>query len=194
MARPNEIWETERLMARPAACVDAQVLFEHYAGDSEVARYMTWRPHASVLETRAFLRRCERAWLEGSAFPWTLWAKRDGAFVGLIEIRVKPPAVDLGYALARRWWRQGLMGEAVHAVVQWAVAQPQVYRVWAVCDIENVASARVLERAGMEREGVLRRWLVHPNISNTPRDCACYSVVKEAEPDPAEAGPDRTSG
>jgi RimJ/RimL family protein N-acetyltransferase len=36
----------------------------------------------------------------------------------------------------------------------------------------------VLERVGMEREGILRRWLVHPNVSETPRDCLCYLIVK----------------
>jgi [ribosomal protein S5]-alanine N-acetyltransferase len=41
--------------------------------------------------------------------------------------------------------------------------------------VDNVASARLLERVGMEREGVLRRWLVHPNLSEAPRDCLCYS-------------------
>jgi RimJ/RimL family protein N-acetyltransferase len=96
----------------------------------------------------------------------------------LIEIRVQETAVDLGYALARRWWRQGLMSEALTAVVQWALGQPDIYRVWATCDVDNVPSVRVLERVGMVREGVLRRWLVHPNVSDEPRDCLCYSIVK----------------
>ena len=103
-------------------------------------------------------------------------------FVGLIEIRVHTSAVDLGYALSQRWWRQGLMSEALRSVLQWALAQPEIYRVWATCDIENVASARVLERVGMEREGVLRRWLIHPNLADAPRDCLCYSIVKDRLP------------
>jgi RimJ/RimL family protein N-acetyltransferase len=95
-----------------------------------------------------------------------------------IEVSVRANAMDLGYALARRWWRQGLMSEAVTAMIEWALAQPTIYRVWATCDADNVASARLLERVGMEREGVLRRWLVHPNLSKVPRDCLCYSIVK----------------
>jgi RimJ/RimL family protein N-acetyltransferase len=139
---------------------------------------MTWRPHSSVEETLEFLRRCEHVWVDGSAFPWSLWVKGTGEFAGLLEIRVCRSAVDLGYALSRRWWRQGLMSEALQAVVQWALEQTEIYRVWATCDVENIASARVLERVGMEREGVLRRWVVHPNLSEVPRDCLCYSVVK----------------
>jgi RimJ/RimL family protein N-acetyltransferase len=139
---------------------------------------MTWKPHRDVADTIEFLRRCERVWIEGSAFPWTLWLDKDSEFAGMIEIRVRANAVDVGYALARRWWRQGLMSEAVKAVVQWAFAQPEIYRVWATCDVENIGSARLLERVGMEREGVLRRWLVHPNLSDAPRDCLCYSIVR----------------
>ena len=178
MTAPDRTWETSRLLAKPAAVEDAQVMFEVYASDPFVAQYMTWLPHRSIDDTNEFLSRCERVWIEGAAFPWSLWRKQDGAFVGLIEIRVHTSAVDFGYALARRWWRQGLMSEAVTAVVQWALAQPTVYRVWATCDVENVASAGLLERVGMEREGVLRRWGVHPNLSEAPRDCLCYSIVK----------------
>jgi RimJ/RimL family protein N-acetyltransferase len=178
MATPERTWDTSRLLARPAAVADAQVVFENYASDPAVAEYMTWKPHRRVDETIEFLQRCERTWAEGSAFPWTLWMKDGGAFVGLIEIRVHATAVDLGYALARRWWRQGLMSEALAAVVHWALSQPEIYRVWATCDVDNAPSARVLERVGMAREGVLRRWLVHPNVSNEPRDCLCYSIVK----------------
>src|SRR5688500_14950371 len=123
-AYPERAWETSRLLARPAAVEDAQVVFEEYASDPEVAKYMTWTPHRSVEETKEFLRRCERVWVEGSAFPWSLWRKQDGAFIGLVEIRVGASAADVGYALARRWWRQGLMSEAVTSVVRWALAQP----------------------------------------------------------------------
>lgn len=178
MTTPERTWETSRLIARPAGIADAQVVFADFASDAAVAKYMTWKPHRSVDETIEFLRRCERVWAEGSAFPWSLWRKQDDAFAGLIEIRVRTSSVDLGYALARRWWRQGFMSEAVTSVVQWALAQPAIYRVSATCDVENVASARLLERVGMEREGVLRRWLVHPNVSEAPRDCLCYSIVK----------------
>ena len=180
MVTPEANWQTDRLVARPATSADAHVLFEQYACDPLVARYMTWRPHRDVGETLEFLRRCEKVWMEGSAFPWSLWLKADGEFAGIIEARVRGTAVDVGYVLSRRRWRQGLMTEALQSVIRWAFARPEIFRVWATCDVDNVASARVLERVGMQREGILRKWLVHPNISDTPRDCLCYSIVKPA--------------
>ena len=178
MPVPAREWETARLIARPAVVADARPIFERYASDPDVARFMTWTPHQDLEETVGFLRRCETAWAEGAAFPWTLWAKDDGSLAGILEIRVRSNSVDLGYALVQRRWRQGLMSEALQSVIAWALAQPQIYRVWATCDVDNIASARVLERVGMQREGVLRRWLVHPNISREPRDAFCYAIVK----------------
>lgn len=83
-----------------------------------------------------------------------------------------------GYVLARDWWGRGLMTEAARAVVEWGLADPAIFRVWAVTDIDNLGSARVLEKIGMEREGLLRRWLVHPNVSPEPRDCWCFGRVR----------------
>ena len=168
------------MLARPAVVADAQIVFDDYARDPEVAKYMIWTPPRNVGETITFLQRCEQVWRYGTAFPWTLWRREDEAFAGMLEIRVGGSSVDIGYALARRWWRQGLMSEAVSAIIEWAFAQPSVHRVWATCDVENVASARLLERVGMEREGVLRRWIVHPNVSESPRDAFCYAIVKGA--------------
>jgi [ribosomal protein S5]-alanine N-acetyltransferase len=178
MPTPPHTWQTPRLLARPAVTADAGVIFDHYASDPAVSKYMTWRPHRNVDDTLGFLRRCETVWQEGSAFPWTLWIKDGGAFAGMIEIRVHQATVDLGYALAPRWWRQGLMTEALTWIVHWALDQPTIFRVWATCDVDNVASARVLERVGMQPEGVLRRWIMHPNISEEPRDSLCYAVVR----------------
>jgi len=178
MLTPERTWETPRLLARPPVVADAQVIFDRYASDPEVAKYMTWKPHRSVDETKEFLEWCQRAWHVGSAFPWSLWLKHSQAFAGLVEMRIGAHGVDVGYALSRRCWHQGLMTEALSSVVHRALAQPGIFRVWATCDVDNVASARVLERVGMQREGVLRQWLVHPNLGETPRDALCYSIVK----------------
>lgn len=178
MVTPERTWETARIIATVADATHAQVLFDAYATDPEVARYMIWTPHRSVEETAAFLRRCEQGWADASAFAWTLWRREDRALLGMIAMRVRGHVVDLGYVLARRWWRNGYMSEGVTAILQWALAQPAIHRVWATCDVENIASARLLEHVGMQREGTLRRWIVHPNISDVPRDCWCYSIVK----------------
>lgn len=178
MIIPPARWETERIELRRATRADTAVAYESYTTDPEISRYMTWRPHEDIAETDAYLRRCEYAWDRGLAYCWSLWLKADRSFAGMLEARIKPPTVDIGYLVVRRLWRQGIMREAVRAFAEWALSCPEIHRVWAVCDADNVASAGLLESVGMQREGTLRRWLVHPNQGDTPRDCLCYSLVK----------------
>ncbi len=63
-------------------------------------------------------------------------------------------------------------------MIDWCLSQQAIYRVWAICDVDNPASARVMAKAGMEYEGVLKKFCVHPNISPIPRDVLCYAIVK----------------
>ena len=64
------------------------------------------------------------------------------------------------------------------AIVEWAFQQPTIYRVNATTDIENIASQRVLEKSGMVREGLLRKYIVHPNLSDIPRDSYMYAITR----------------
>jgi RimJ/RimL family protein N-acetyltransferase len=50
--------------------------------------------------------------------------------------------------------------------------------VWATCDVENLASVRVLEKLGLTCEGVLRRYAIRPNLSPTPRDAFVYARIR----------------
>lgn len=175
--RPPETLETERLRLRPPVMEDAPSIFA-YAQDREVTRYLTWSPHEDVERTRHFLMRALSAWENETGFPWVLVRKQDGQLIGMVELRIRGHKAEVGYVLARPFWGQGYMSEAVRALIDWALAQPGLYRIWAVCDVENRASARVLEKSGMQREGVLRRWTMHPNLGDVPRDCYCYALVK----------------
>ncbi len=176
--KPPEIITTERLVLRKPRLEDAPLIFNEYAQDKEVTRFLLWRPHRSIEDTKLFLRRCIRNWDGSHEFTWIITLKDSSELMGSIALWREPTGAMLGYTLSKRFWNSGYMSESVTAVSEWAIAQKDVFRVWAVCDTENVASARVLEKSGMQREGVLRRWIVLPNISNQPRDCYCYARVR----------------
>jgi [ribosomal protein S5]-alanine N-acetyltransferase len=176
--RPPEIIETPRLALRQPMMTDAEAIFTGYAQDAEVAKYLIWRPHKDLDETLDFVKRCVLAWKDGSAYPWVITQKEDGRLIGMIEGRVRGFSMDIGYVLARAYWGRGYMPEAARSIIDWGLSREGIFRVWALCDVENRASARVLEKVGMRREGILRRCTLHPNISDEPRDAYCYSVVK----------------
>ena len=175
---PPEILETKRLRLQKPVLQDANEIFRQYAQDSEVTKYLTWQPNRNIRETRNFLRACLKAWREGKAFNWVIVRKEDNQLLGMITARVDDYKWELGYVLARSYWGRGYMTEAVKKIVDWALRQDEIYRVWSVCDVENLTSARVMEKAGMRKEGVLRCWSMHPNISDEPRDSFCYAITK----------------
>ena len=70
------------------------------------------------------------------------------------------------------------MTEALTEVVDWTLRQDHVFRISAVCDAENIGSARVMEKSGLVREGLARRLMIHPNVSDEPRDCFSYARVR----------------
>ena len=176
--RPPETIYTERLTLRVPRLSDAEAVYDTYARDPEVTRYLLWRPHQDVNETERFLLGCEAAWNDGVRYPWAITLRGRGRLVGMVEIRVNAFKADVGYVVAWPYWGRGIASEALRPVVEWALAREGIYRVWALCDVENAASARVLEKVGMRLEGKLRRNTVHPNISSEPRDSYCYAVVK----------------
>lgn len=171
---------TERLRLRKPLIQDAASLFEAYTQDEEVVRFLTWKPHSSIADTRKFLEWCDAQWLEGEVFPYVVELRDDSTGpIGMIDLRRAQHSVDFGYVLARAFWRQGIVAEALKALIDWSLAQPDIWRATAFCDAENPASARVMEKAGRRFEGLLRRYFVHPNVAATPRDCTLYAKVKD---------------
>ncbi|HVF50539.1 MAG TPA: GNAT family N-acetyltransferase [Pyrinomonadaceae bacterium] len=170
--------ETPRLVLRRPRPDDAEAVFFGYARDAEVCRYMTWRPNESVVQTEGFMHNILARVDEGKSFTWAITQRGDDTLIGMIELRPDGHKADFGYVLARAFWGRSLMTEALLAVLDFAFTLPGIYRVWGVCDVDNIASARVMEKSGLTYEGTLRRDTIHPNISDEPRDVRCYARVR----------------
>jgi len=181
MNQVPEIFTTERLLIRRPLLSDAAAIYE-YASDPEVTRYMDWRTHIDIRDSVTFLEACAPRWESGQEFCWVITVKPDERAVGVVACRVQGHTADFGYALNRQSWGQGYATEAARTVTAWAMSLPGVYRVWATCDTENVASVRVLEKTGLVLEGRLRRSMIRPNLAEKPRDTFVFATVQD---DPA---------
>ena len=176
---PPCVLGTARLTLRRPDLEDAGPIFSAYANDPVAVRFLSWRPHAGEEETRDFLRSRLEQWAAGTDYSYVLAPKAEPRQpLGMIELSPTAHGASFGYVLGRAHWGQGLMPEALSSLVAWALGQRQVWRAYAFCDVDNHASARVMEKAGMTLEGTLRRWFVHPNISPEPRDCRVYARVR----------------
>lgn len=175
---PPASFMTSRLLLRAPLLPDAVAIFHAYAQDPEVTRYLVWRPHRDLSETQAFVEHCVLSWRRQTEFAYVITEQQTAQLLGMLSLRISGFAASLGYGLKRDAWGQGIMPEAAGAVADWALAQPTIYRVWAICDHDNRASARVLEKIGMQCEGLMRRGVLHPNLSDEPRDCWLYARVR----------------
>lgn len=171
-------WTTSRLRARPGAAADAEAVFAAWSSVPECTRWLSFPRAKAVTETRAFLETVERAWAgDGVHLSWLL---HDGEqLVGSIGADPDGTLVEVGYVIAPAYWGRGYATEALARLCTLALAEPTIYRVQAKCDVDNVASARVMEKAGMQREGRLRRHTIFPNASAEPRDVWLYARVVE---------------
>lgn len=168
-------FDTPRLHLRPPVAADAERMFLDLARHPEVSLHLTWPPHDDVSTTLAVIEMMRADREAGTAATWALTPRGGGDLVGLFTCWPTAHGIELGYCLAPHRWGEGLMTEVATAMTEHLLAQDGIFRVWAACDVANVASARVLEKAGFTREGLLRRFSVHPNVGPEPRDCLLYA-------------------
>jgi len=82
---------------------------------------------------------------------------------------------EIGYVLNRRYWGQGYMTEVVRAIIAFGFRELGLNRIQARCEVPNIGSARVMEKAGMSFEGVLRQQLFE---KGSYRDMKMYSILR----------------
>jgi RimJ/RimL family protein N-acetyltransferase len=178
MTLPQEIL-TERLRLRPPTMGDAEQMYARYGHDRAVSRYMSWKPHRSVDDTREYLNRivCDND--AGRSCGYLIFSRANRELLGSVGGAIDKHCMTFGYCFARDAWGQGFATEAVRGFVAMVMSRPGVLRLQAHCDLENSASARVLAKAGFSLEGTLRRFMVLPNLGDTPRDVFFYAIVRE---------------
>lgn len=177
MKMPEQI-ETERLVLRGPRLEDVHAIFTGWSQDKEVTRYLTWRPHQRIEQTNEFIQGCLSAWKQETRFPYMITLQNNHEVIGMIDPRIEGSKVGIGYVAGRAHWGKGYIPEATRAIIDWAFQQTSIYRVYATTDVENLASQRVLEKVHMQCEGILRKYIIHPNLSDIPRDSYIYAITK----------------
>lgn len=168
--------QTSRLTLRKLVIEDAEDIFA-YACDPQVSRYTLWEVHQSINETYEYLNNCVfRMYGAGTGMTWGIVEKESNKIIGTCSLHVQPMhrRAEMGYTLARAYWGQGLMPEAVKAMIAFGFHVMQLLRIQAYCAVENVNSARVLEKSGMQYEGTLHNYVF---TQNRPWDVKMYAIA-----------------
>ena len=165
--------ETARLVLSPPTAADVQAIFDRYASDPDVTRFMAWPRHESLAATEAFVAFCAQVWERAPAGPYLIWSRADGSLLGGsgLEVQNDGEAVT-GYVLAKDAWGKGYATEALSAMVDVA-SGIGLERLTACCHLEHLASQRVLEKCGFLREQRDCQ-ATFPNLAPAPQDVGWY--------------------
>ena len=144
-------------------------LFELNA-DPEVMRYITGKPD-TLEDARAMISRCKQRWAEWGYSWWAIYELASGTLIGAGAIQhlghdaVNP--LEIGWRFRKDKWHQGFASEAARCMAGFAFEALKAPRLLAVCNPENSASARVMQRLGMGYRGQ-EIWY--------QMDCAVYEI------------------
>jgi len=170
--------ETERLTVRLVVDSDLPALMEVNSDDEVTALlpYAAWR---SAADAEAWLHRMRGIEATGLALQFVIVLKSAERAIGtclLFRFEEASARAELGYALGRAHWGQGLMQEALAALLGSAFGTMGLRRLEAEVDTANGASARLLQRLGFTKEGLLRqRWVT----KGKAKDVEMYGLLRD---------------
>lgn len=170
-------FETARLTLRQPQSSDAAAVFERYASDPEVTRFLGWPRHQTVRDTEAFLESSAQEWRRWPAGPYLITLREGGRLLGSTGLAFQAPnhAVT-GYVLAKDSWGKGYATEALVGVIDVA-ARIGVTRFSALCHPDHRPSRRVLEKCGFVRDTSAPQ-VEFPNLAPGVKQAAmCYVLA-----------------
>lgn len=169
---------TQRLILRRLTIDDAQAMYDNWATDEKVNKYLSWNLHASVEATKELLTKWIAEYENPEQYCWVI--EYDNTIIGTIGLHAisnKSLHCDMGYCIGSKWWGKGIVTEAARAVIKFAFNEIGMNKVCALHDTENIGSGRVMEKNGMIREGCFRKHSLRRD--GTWGDTNFYSILKD---------------
>ncbi|QQE81396.1 GNAT family N-acetyltransferase [Alicyclobacillus sp. SO9] len=149
--------ETNRLIIREFIEADWEQV-QAYASDAELVQFMEWGPNSEAA-TQEYIDRMlvSQKQTPRVTYEFAITLKANGLLIGGSGLHIEEyQQASLGYCFNRAFWGQGFATESAHALCEFGFSRLNLHRIYATCRPENVTSARIMEKLGMTKEGVLR--------------------------------------
>jgi [ribosomal protein S5]-alanine N-acetyltransferase len=172
---PEKI-ETTRLLLQRLRYEDAEEIFYSYASKPEATRYLSWKTHRSVEDTRAFLRHAIDCWNRGTDYSFSIRLKNTHKLIGSFGVINENGKIQFGYVLSPSQWGNGYATEACKMIMSLLKTFPGIFRVGTFVDISNTASINVLIKSGLIEEARLDNWYRFLNQDDQPKDCLLFRL------------------
>jgi ribosomal-protein-alanine N-acetyltransferase len=151
---------TKRLILRRFTMDDAEKLFNNWANDDEVTKYLVWPSHSNINVTKNVLEQWIRNYEKNDFYQWAIELKEINEPVGSISA-VKQwddiKMVHIGYCIGKKWWNQGIASEALSVLIRFFFEEVGINRIESRHDPNNPNSGKVMAKCGMKYEGLLRQ-------------------------------------
>lgn len=154
------VLETERLLLRAVRPSDVTAVYAIFS-DEAVTRYYGLETYTAVEEAAQRIAAIRQSYLKGRSIRWAITHKHDDRLigtVGLMNWRPKYFQATIGYELAQTHWRQGVMTEALTAVIDFSFVVVALNRLEAFVVPENTPSISLLGKLGFVNEGLMREY------------------------------------
>jgi len=157
-------FNTRDLHLRPSNDTDAESMFTMLS-DPESMKYWCDEPVKDLEAAVEVLNKDLESDAQGNSMCWAITLKGHDKMIGkciLFQFSEQNRRAEIGYLLNREYWRQGLMHQALEAVIDFAFNTLDLHRIEADVDTLNAGSLGLLEKLGFKREGLFReRWFVY---------------------------------
>ena len=139
---------TARLILRRLRQGDAKAIFDNWASDPEVTKYVTWLPHQNIETTQHVLDFWLKEYENPKTYRYGIVLKENDELVGAIDVvNYVDGNPEIGYCLSRKCWNKGYMTEACNAFVDYLFAIG--YKTIVIeADENNIGSNKVIKKCG----------------------------------------------
>ncbi len=152
--------ETDRLILRRYICEDAAAMFNNWASDGEVTKYLMWKTHDSVEVSKSIISDWLQQYSDKRYYHWAIVLKENGdepiGDIAVVHMNEEVSMMHIGYCIGRKWWHQGITSEALKAVMDFLFDVVGANRIESRHDPRNSNSGKVMQKCGMKYEGTLR--------------------------------------
>ena len=169
--------KTSRLVLRELTIEDAAVLHTYWS-DPEVLEYLSLEPFANIQESMDMIDILKKLYGDNQGARWVITAKDSGKVLGTCgfhNLKSEHCRIEIGYELGKEYWRQGIMTEALQAIIRYGFATMKYNRIEAFVNFGNIKSQKILEKNGFKLDGLLREYEFNRGKFV---DQYCYSLLK----------------
>lgn len=150
---------TKRLCLRRFSKNDAKHMYENWASNPKVTRYVTWFPHKSVEETQNIINNWVNEYSLSHVYQWAIELKEISepiGSIGVVRMNEDKQSCEMGYCIGEKFWNKGYTSEALSAILQFLFEEVGFNRIAACHDVRNPNSGKVMEKCGLQYEGTMR--------------------------------------